>query len=741
MSAVRSSSSACILVAALLLAPAALAAPPDYDPPIPSRELRQSVRTKAEPVTPQPAVTSARAETLAAAQDDFDVTSYLLDLDFQPDGTTGKGTVSGSVTITAESLVDGLEHVVLDLRDNMTVSAVQRGLTLLAFTHADDLVDVALDQPFDAGEPFTIKVSYSGKPSSSGFGSIRWRKYSNSGFGEMVSTLSEPEGARDWWPCKDRPDDKAMVEEWWTVPGNWIATGNGVSLGMQPVGGGKKRYKWKPTHPLTTYLVSIAATDYILFGHTYTPLAGGAMPVVYYVYPEDSSDAQVSFSGTVSMIEFFAETFGEYPFVEDKYGMSAFSVGGGMEHSTNTSYGYQLIDGGHTYDWIVAHELAHQWWGDSLSPRDFRNIWLNEGFATHSEALWYESLNGHVGYQDYMNSLWSEFFSGPVYDNPDWFGSTVYDKGAWVQHMLRGVLGDPAFFQSLRDWYANNKDGVVDTAAYQANAESAHGAALDWFFDEWVYGENAPRYQYGWASVPLGDGFRHYVGIKQVQTDAPTFTMPVRLTLVTTSGSQVVTVWNDQVDQTFVLDTDDPLVDLIFDERDFILKASLAQIPLPDGDADGIPDGGDNCANTANASQLDTDGDGAGDACDTDDDGDSLADGVDCAPADPLQGLPGAVASLTVDRVGPTVAHLAWTAAPRAESYDLTRGALSVLVAQGDYGSCLAPLVPALDYDDAERPIAADGFVYLVRGHDAGCGGGGPLGEDSSGSPIPSPCP
>jgi len=738
MSAVKSSWSACI-VAALVLAKGAVAAPRDYDPPIPSPELRRSVRGKAEPLAPAP--TSTRAQALGALQDDFDVTSYLLDLDFEPDGTTGKGTVSGSVTIAAQSLVDGLAHVVLDLRDGMTVSVVQRGAALLAFTHSADLVDVVLDQPFDAGESFEIKVSYSGKPQASGFGSIRWRKYSNSGFGQMVSTLSEPQGARDWWPCKDRPDDKAMVEEWWTVPGSWIATGNGISLGVQPVSGGKKRYKWKPSHPLATYLVSIAATDFILFGHTYTPIAGGSMPVVYYVYAEDGLEAQESFAPTVSMIEFFAETFGEYPFVEDKYGMSAFSQGGAMEHSTNTSYNYNLIDGGHTFDFVIAHELAHQWWGDSLSPRDFRNIWLNEGFATYSEALWYEHLHGPQGYQDYMNSLWSEFFGGPVYDNPQWFGNTVYDKGAWVQHMLRGVLGDPAFFQALRSWYADHKDGVVDTALYQANAEAAHGAPLAWFFDEWVYGENAPRYEYGWSSVDLGHGFRHYVGIKQVQTDASTFTMPVRLTLVTTSGSQAVTVWNDQVDQTFVFDTDDPLVDLIFDEQDFILKASLAQITLPDGDADGIPDGGDNCASTSNPGQLDTDGDGAGDACDADDDGDSLADGDDCAPTDPLQGTPGVVASLTVDRVSQALAHLAWTAAPRAESYDLTRGTLSALETAGDYGACLAPLVAGLGYDDADLPPAADGFVYLVRGHDAGCGGGGPLGEDSSGSPIPSPCP
>src|SRR6185295_728574 len=266
------------------------------------------------------------------------------------------------------------------------------------------------------------------------------------------------------------------------------------------------RYRWKPSHPLTTYLVSIAATNYASFSHTYTPIAGGSMPVVYYVYPDNLAAAQASFAPTVSMIEFFADTFGEYPFVEDKYGMSAFPFGGAMEHSTNTSYGYFLIDGGHNYDWIIAHELAHQWWGDSLSPSTWQDIWLNEGFATYSEALWWEHINGATGYEDYMSSLYSASFNGPVYANPAWFGSTVYDKGAWVQHMLRGVMGDVAFFQGLSGWYADHKDGVVDTAAYRANMEAHRGAPLDWFFDEWVYGIHSPRYEYGWTTADLGDG-------------------------------------------------------------------------------------------------------------------------------------------------------------------------------------------------------------------------------------------
>jgi hypothetical protein len=717
------------------------AADPDYDPPIPTREQRQALHKIAPERPAAPAPTSAQA-ALLALQDQVDVTHYFLDLDFQPSGSSG--TVSGSVTISATSLVDGLQHLVLDLRDNMVVSAVTRGLTSLAATHGGHLLDITLDRPFDAGEPFEVKVTYAGQPQPTGFGSISWRKYSSSGTGQMVSTLSEPQGARDWWPCKDRPDDKATVEEWWTVPNTWTATGNGVLIGSINVSGSKRRFKWMATHPLTTYLVSIAATEYASFSHTYAPIDGGSMPVVYYVYPEDLAKAQTSFSATVSMIEFYAQLFGEYPFVEDKYGMSAFPWGGAMEHTTNTSYGYQLITGDHTFDFIVAHELAHQWWGDALSPREWKDIWLNEGFAVHSEALWFEHLNGPQGYQAYMNSQWHPSFSGPVYDNPSWFGTTVYDKGAWVQHMLRGVMGDAAFFQGLRGWYAGNKNGVVDTAGYRAHMETIHGSTLGWFFQQWVYGVNSPRYEYGWTTANAGSGtWRNYVRIVQVQTDAPTFRMPVQLTLVTAAGSEVRTVTNDQADQDFVLDTAGPLLDLVFDERDWILKASEVEITLADADQDGVPDRNDNCLIAANPAQLDFDGDTQGDACDADDDADALADAQDCAPLDPGAGVPDEVATLDANEAPPgsATAHLAWSAAARADAYDVSRGLLSDLVTAGSYGSCLAPLVGGLDHDDADLPPLGDGFLYLVRGHDTACGGGGPLGDDSAGNARPSPCP
>ncbi|HEX6850771.1 MAG TPA: M1 family aminopeptidase [Candidatus Polarisedimenticolaceae bacterium] len=701
---------------------------------IPSPEERAEFRKNHKSYIPPLGPKTRAAAEAWEAQEDFDVLHYFLDLEF----TLSSRNVSGTVTATVKSLVPSLTTVPFDLYDNMSVSSVKRGGTNLAHTHQNNLLTITLNTPLALDEQADLTIAYSGTPQSVGFGSFGWNR-GGFGGGAAVWSLSEPEGARTWWPCKDRPDDKATVEEWWTVGEGWTATGNGKLIGTVKRGR-RTQYQWKPTRPLTTYLVSIAGTDYASFSHTYTALDGvTTMPVEYYVYPEDLADAQVSFTPTVPMIEYYAQKFGEYPFLEDKYGMSAFPFSGGMEHTTNTSYGYSLINGGHNYDYIIAHELAHQWWGDSISPHTWPEVWLNEGFATFSEALWAEHLGGASQYRSYMNSLYSSNFAGTVYDPVDLFGSTVYDKGGWVLHMLRGVMGDGPFFLGLRDWYQQRRDGTGTTAQFQATMEARHGAGLDFFFQEWVYNGNSPVYEFGFKNADAGGGvFRTYVRIRQIQTNAGTFTMPVRLTLVTGAGNDVRTVWNDAADQDFVLTTGVPVTNVIFDQDDWILKNGETQIPLADADVDGVPDRNDNCVAIANAGQLDFDVDGAGDACDGDDDDDLLDDASDCAAFDATQGTPEEVAALTLEpNAGMT--RLSWPGAARSDSYEVVRGDLASI--PSGYGGCVASGLAGAPWDDAAIPLDGAGFGYLVRGRDAGCGGAGSLGATSGGAPREAACP
>lgn len=652
-------------------------------------------------------------------QDDFDVTHYKLELTFTP----ATEIVSGTVTITGTSLVAGLSHLDLDFYDNMTINALTTGSTSLTYTRASNVLTVNLDRLYEASESWQIAITYAGHPTNVD-DSFNWTLRSGS---KVIASLSEPTGGRTWWPSKDRPDDKVTAEMIYTVPQAYIATSNGLLTSVtQDTGAGTKTYTWVENYPITSYLISVAAYPYSTFSHTYVPIGGGTMPVDYYVYPADLAKAQASFTPTVSMIGFFAQKFGEYPFVNEKYGMTEFEYAGAMEHQANTSYGRALINGNHSNDREIAHELAHQWWGDAVSPRTWADIWLNEGFASYCEALWTENISGAAAYRSIMQGYYHTTWGPSVYNPDNLFGQTVYHKGAWVQHMLRHVVGDAPFFQAQRDWYANHKYGVSDTAGYRAQVEASSGYGdLGWFFSEWVYGPSMPSYRWSWSVANTGGGYKLYVRVDQVQTNAPPFRMPIDIDVTTASGTTRHVIVNSLASEDFQIALSQAPSSVSFDPENWVLKI-LSSVPATDQDGDGVPDRNDNCPSVANGSQADFDGDTIGDACDPDDDNDQIPDGMDCAPHDPSTGRPGEVSAITL-----TKTQVSWPVTPIADRYDVSRGVLSQSH-QGDFGPCLVHGIVATSFADSSLPAAGDGFLYLVRGIDDACGPG-TWGNTSSG--------
>lgn len=687
---------------------------------------RNSLRADGEEAFPAAAPQGAAAGV--------DALHYTLDLEFDHPNQTITGQVSGQY----EVLNAGMTTLVLDLYDDMVVSDVTLGATSLSFTHAGAQLSITLDRPYAAGEILDVTVAYSGVPASAGFGAFVWSSHAT---GPVFWSLSEPTYGPVWWPSVDDPADKVTAEMIFTVQSGLAAVSNGVLLSTRPVPGNKTEYHWRTTYPIAPYLISIACSNYSTFTDSYTPQAGGSpMELSYWVYPQDLSDAQIDFAVTKEIMNTYAQIFGEYPFIDEKYGMAAVGFGGAMEHQTATSYGASLITGTNVYDWINAHEVAHQWWGDSLTLVEWPDIWTHEGFATYSEALWFETVGGPSTLQSYMAGLDSGPFTGPVYDNPSLFGRTVYDKGGWVLHMLRHVMGDPAFFQLLYDYHAQHKYVSTSTPLFQAAAEAEHGQDLSWFFNQWVYGTGRPTYEWGWTAADQGIGWKVFLRIDQVQA-GQSFSMPLDVTVQTTGAPQSFTVFSQPGSLDFGLAVLDEPTGVILDPDGWVLH-NQTEVALPDGDGDGVYDAADNCPALHNPQQPDLDGDGLGDDCDPDIDGDGAANGSDCSPLDgTVIAPPDEVA--TLDLAGSTFTWSSLAAqAGDGVRYDLITGEAGDLPADGDISSaaCRAGNITGTSFSDGQSPSPGQVSYSLVRGRNS-CGTGS-FGAASSGSPrVNAGCP
>ncbi len=507
-----------------------------------------------------------RAKALRSpGQDLFDVTHYDLHLNLNPTTQILSGTVTVTATVTGPSLA----VMELDLKANMLVSGCVAGGVPATFTRSLDVLSVDLDRAYATGERVVVAVTYAGNPAGESFG---WSTYS---LQPLIWTLSEPYGARDWWPCKDLNSDKAdSVDVWATVPSSLIVASNGV-LKSDVVAGGSRTAHWREGHPIATYLVALTIHPFATFSHWYTPLAGGApMEVQYYVVQNRLAQAQTGYAPTVSMITAFAQGFGEYPFVDEKYGHAHFPWGGGMEHQTLTSLSYNAYSSG-----LIAHELAHQWWGDLVTCADFQHIWLNEGFATWCEAYWRERSEGMAGYHAEMAGAvylgaGTIFVEDPTDFTAIFSYNLSYAKASWVVHMLRHVLGDADFFASLAAWRAAYGDGSATTEQFRDVCEGVSGKDLDAFFQQWIYGAYYPQYQYAWQFAPAGDSTRVNLRVRQTQTLTGPFTMPIDVFVDTDLGTAVRVVQNSRAEQVYTLTVPGVASGVTLDRDNWILKTA-----------------------------------------------------------------------------------------------------------------------------------------------------------------------
>jgi aminopeptidase N len=504
-----------------------------------------------------------------------DVQHYDLTLEVRPSTQD----VIGSCTMTVKVKQPTLNAFRFRLRENLTITALQLDGRPITYTRESiTTVRAQFDRPYTMDEVFQLRVDYQGTLVSRGFGSFQFTTRSSGVV--VVWTLSEPWYAYTWWPAKDENTDKATLTFNIIVPNGMVVAANGVLQGVDNLPDNRVRYRYQHDYPITVYLVAFSATNYNTWSRTFN-YNGYSMPVVFYIYPEnDSASNRAAWEQCIPMLGTFSDLFGLYPFINEKYGIYQFPFGGGMEHQTITGQGG-------FGESLTAHELAHQWWGDMVTCATWHDIWLNEGFATYSEALWQEFKPGSSGFpalKAAMQARRPSDLNGSVYCydisniNRIFDSNFTYRKGAWVLHQLRWVLGTERFFELLRRYRQQYEYNSATTEQFIAVAEQVYGGSMRWFFDPWVYGVGAPDYRWGWSRTRVNNRDYLLLSIRQVQPSSyGLYTMPIGIRATIGSTDQDLRIWNSASTQYYVLPVNGTVSSVQFDPDEWILKLGVAQ--------------------------------------------------------------------------------------------------------------------------------------------------------------------
>ncbi len=508
-------------------------------------------------------------------------------LEFQIDPTQSQ--ISGDVT-TYYQAKSPMNQITFDLSENLIVSEVlQRGNPLTFSQNSNDEVMINLSTTLNTGVLDSLTISYAGNPVSSGFGSFEVNTHNGK---PVLWTLSEPYGAKGWWPCKQDLIDKVeLLDVYITSPqfnpdgDPYIAVSNGLEQ-SQVINGPNKTTHYRHQYPIPAYLIAIAVTNYSVYSH---PVANNGNPfeVVNYIYPEDLESVQNSTPVTVDIINLFSNLFGEYPYANEKYGHAQFGWGGGMEHTTVSfmgGFGRGLI----------AHELAHQWFGNKVTCGSWKDVWLNEGFASYLAGLTVENLDGNDSFklwkQQTINNITSQP-GGSVYltDNDTlsvnriFNGRLSYDKAAMMIHMLRKKLGDVTFFQGCQNYLnaPQHAYGFAKSEDIIAIMENTSGIDLTEFFNDWLYNQGHPTYAIQW-SQPNTSELKIKISQTQSHPSVSFFEVPVPLRILGTQGEILDMVFDNTSDQQlFTRAINFVVSDVVFDpDSDIISRNSTVELNI-----------------------------------------------------------------------------------------------------------------------------------------------------------------
>ena len=468
----------------------------------------------------------------------YDITYHKLEFTVNP----AVYFISGVVTTTFKAL-SNMPTITFDLANELTVSAVTRnGIALAFIQNINKELVISFPNSIPVNTFATVVITYAGPPSS-GESAFTISNHGTPGV-PVLYTLSEPFGARDWWPCKQDLNDKIdSIDVFINAPSVYKSVSNGVEMSAVGTLTGTKTTHFKHNYPIPAYLIAIAVTNYSVFTQT----AGTApfqFPIVNYLYPESLNANLNNLAQTLPIMNFFEQTFERYPFHNEKYGHAQFGWGGGMEHTT-VSFMNNFSRG------LIAHELAHQWFGDKITCGSWKDIWLNEGFATYLSSMVIENLDGQVAFitdkTNMINSITSQN-TGAVYlsdveatnVNRIFSSRLSYNKGAMVLNMLRWKMGNTMFFQALKNYLADTNLAFkyAVTSDFKSHVEAVYGSSLTEFFNDWIYGQGHPSYS---ISVQNLNNLQAKFIVNQTQSHSSVgfFDIPIPLRIFGTGSQQM----------------------------------------------------------------------------------------------------------------------------------------------------------------------------------------------------------
>lgn len=510
--------------------------------------------------------------TRTMASSNFDISYYRCEWQIDPNVRFIAGKVTAYFTITTTS-----DYVALDLSDTLAVDSITYHNAPISFQrNSGDGLRIQFASTLNAGTLDSVSIYYKGTPRSiAGFAAFVKTFHSGT---PIIWTLSEPYGAKEWWPCKNGLDDKAdSLDIIITCPLQYRASSNGILFAEDSTATARKMY-FRHRYPIASYLLGVAVTNYVVIKDS-VPIGARQMPLILTTYPEFAGNAGKINTNARNAFAVLNQKLGDYPFAAEQYGQTAWSNGGGMEHQTNSFITTTDIG-------LITHELGHQWFGDKITCGSWEDIWLNEGFATYALSLYYENTDKNLFYLErkyYLDNITAQP-DGSVWVNDTTspgriFSSRLsYQKGSCLLHMLRWKVGDIVFFNALKRYLSDPllKFRFARTADLKRNFEAESGLNLTSFFQKWFYGQGHPLYAVEWTADSSNNVL---VKINQStsHTSVSFYDMPVPLQFKNSSRDTIIVFNHTQNGQAFVVNPGFTPDTVIFDPQYWLLARSSVQ--------------------------------------------------------------------------------------------------------------------------------------------------------------------